>query len=83
MSDDQTALSANRGFATKIVAAYVRRHQIGADQIGSLISTVHQALAGVSAGAKIPHEAAGQSGCAGVKKPAADGLCRTAAGAGG
>ena len=56
MSDDETALSANREFATKIVAAYVRRHQIGADQIGSLISTVHQALAGLG---KPEHEVAG------------------------
>jgi predicted transcriptional regulator len=45
MSDDQPALSANRELATTIVAAYVRRNQIGTDQIGALISTVHQALA--------------------------------------
>ena len=30
---------------TNIVAAYVRRNQIGADQLPVLISTVHQALA--------------------------------------
>src|SRR4029077_5407422 len=48
MSDDQPAVSANRELATRIVAAYVRRHQIGADQIGALISTVHQALASLS-----------------------------------
>ena len=30
---------------TNIVAAYVRRYQIGADQLPTLISTVHQALA--------------------------------------
>ena len=30
---------------TNIVAAYVRRNQIGADQLPILISTVHQALA--------------------------------------
>src|SRR5207237_7491092 len=29
----------------EIVAAYVRRNQIGSDQLGTLISTVHQALA--------------------------------------
>jgi predicted transcriptional regulator len=45
MPDDQPAASANREFATRIVAAYVRRHQIAADQIGGLISNVHQALA--------------------------------------
>jgi predicted transcriptional regulator len=47
MSDDQPAVSANRELAVRIVAAYVRRHQIGADQIGALISNVHQALAGL------------------------------------
>jgi predicted transcriptional regulator len=31
-------------FTAKIVAAYVRRNQVGADQLASLISTVHQAL---------------------------------------
>ena len=47
MSDDQPAVSANRELATRIVAAYVRRNQIGADQIPTLISTVHQALTGL------------------------------------
>ena len=32
---------------TDIVAAYVRRNQIGADQLPALISNVHQALIGV------------------------------------
>jgi predicted transcriptional regulator len=31
-------------FTVKIVAAYVRRNQVAADQLASLISTVHQAL---------------------------------------
>jgi hypothetical protein len=31
-------------FTAKIVASYVRRNQLGADQLSSLISTVHQAL---------------------------------------
>lgn len=35
-----------RRLAAKIVAAYVRRNQIAADQLASLISTVHQALTG-------------------------------------
>ena len=56
MSDDQPHVSANRELATRIVAAYVRRHQIGGDQIGTLISTVHQALAGLG---KAEPEAAG------------------------
>src|SRR4051812_35843951 len=46
MSDDSQSIKFDRELATKIVAAYVRRNQIGADQIGTLISTVHQALAG-------------------------------------
>jgi predicted transcriptional regulator len=33
--------------ATKIVAAYVRGNQVQPDQLASLISTVHQALAGL------------------------------------
>ena len=32
---------------TNIVAAYVRHNQIGADQLPIVISTVHQALAGL------------------------------------
>lgn len=37
----------HRRIATEIVAAYVRRNQIAADQMTALISTVHQALAGL------------------------------------
>jgi predicted transcriptional regulator len=55
MSDDQPAVSANRELATRIVAAFVRRHQIGSDQIPTLISTVHQALAGL--GKPVPEAA--------------------------
>jgi predicted transcriptional regulator len=55
MSDDQPAVSANRELATRIVAAFVRRHQIWADQIPTLISTVHQALAGL--GKPVPEAA--------------------------
>lgn len=46
MPDGSQSTTLGRELATKIVAAYVRRNQIGADQIGTLISTVHQALAG-------------------------------------
>ena len=42
--------------ATEIVAAYVRRNQIGTDQIGTLISAVHQALAGAGKPAEKPEE---------------------------
>lgn len=47
MPEESHSTDVDRELATKIVAAYVRRNQIGADQIGTLISTVHQALAGV------------------------------------
>src|SRR6266403_2215021 len=45
MSDHPPTPSANRELAVTIVAAYVRRNQIGADQLPNLISTIHQALA--------------------------------------
>jgi len=45
MPDHVPPEPANRELATRIVAAYVRRHQIGADQMPALISTIHQALA--------------------------------------
>jgi predicted transcriptional regulator len=44
MTDEPPAASANQELTTEIVAAYVRRNQVGADQLASLISTVHQAL---------------------------------------
>jgi predicted transcriptional regulator len=37
----------DRELTSMIVAAYVRRNQVGADQLATLISTVHQALAGL------------------------------------
>jgi predicted transcriptional regulator len=40
------ASNLDRELTTNIVAAYVRRSQIGADQLPVLISTVHQALVG-------------------------------------
>ncbi len=60
MADDQPTASANRELAARIVAAYVRRNQVGFDQIPALISTVHQAVAGLGkpepedAGRRIP-----------------------------
>jgi predicted transcriptional regulator len=42
MADEQPA-----EFTAKIVAAYVRGNQVPPDQLASLISTVHQALAGL------------------------------------
>src|ERR1041385_4456587 len=54
MSDELQSTTIDRELATKIVAAYVRRNQIGADQIGTLISAVHQALAGAGKPAEKP-----------------------------
>jgi predicted transcriptional regulator len=45
MPDEPPPASANQELTTEIVAAYVRRNQIGTEQLGTLISTVHQALA--------------------------------------
>ena len=44
---DEPPSSLGRGLTSRIVAAYVRQNQIGSDQIGTLISTVHQALTGL------------------------------------
>ncbi len=44
MPDEQRSASADRELATRIVTAYLRHNRLGADQIGVLISTVHQAL---------------------------------------
>jgi predicted transcriptional regulator len=45
MPDEPPAILTNQELTSEIVAAYVRRNQVGTDQLGSLISTVHQALA--------------------------------------
>ena len=42
MPDEPPTTSANRDLAVKIVSAYLRRNQVAGDQIGTLISTVHQ-----------------------------------------
>src|SRR5882757_11504676 len=47
MPDEAPSPTLDRKLTTNIVAAYVRRNQIGADQLPILISTVHQALATV------------------------------------
>ena len=44
MPDDPPSATRERELTTNIVAAYVRRNQIGADQLAVLISTVHQTL---------------------------------------
>jgi predicted transcriptional regulator len=45
MPDEPTTASTSQTLTAEIVAGYVRRNQIGTDQLASLISTVHQALA--------------------------------------
>jgi predicted transcriptional regulator len=45
MPDEPTTASPNQELTAEIVAGYVRRNQIGTDQLPSLIATVHQALA--------------------------------------
>ena len=47
MVDEPPAASLDRELTTIIVAAYVRRNRIGSDQLGMLISTVHQVLVGL------------------------------------
>ena|SRR5271168_3246161 len=44
MTDVPLGAPTNQGLTAEIVAAYVRRNQITTDQLGTLISTVHQAL---------------------------------------
>ena len=44
MQDEQPTASVDRELATQIVAAYVRRNQIGSDQLPALIAAVYQAL---------------------------------------
>jgi predicted transcriptional regulator len=48
MADEQRPASINLESATQIVAAYVRRNQVGSEVLPSLISTVHRALAQLS-----------------------------------
>ncbi len=43
MPDEPPPPTLDRELTTNIVAAYVRHNQIGSDQLGTLISTVHQA----------------------------------------
>jgi predicted transcriptional regulator len=47
MADEPPSTSINRELTSTIVVAYVRQNQIGSDQLGMLISTVHQALSGL------------------------------------
>ena len=44
MSDESPTASPNRDLAVQVVSAYLQRNQVAADQLATLISTVHQAL---------------------------------------
>jgi predicted transcriptional regulator len=57
MPEEPQAAPTNQELTAEIVSAYVRRNQIGADQLASLISSVHQALANLgNPVAEIPGE---------------------------
>ena len=47
MADEPLSASLDRELTSMIVAAYVRQNQIASDQLGTLISTVRQALVGL------------------------------------
>ena len=47
MPEESPSASINRELTAKISAAYVRWNEIGSDQLATLISTVHGALAGL------------------------------------
>ena len=47
MADQPSSPILNRELTSTIVAAYVRQNQITPDQLGTLISTVHQVLTGL------------------------------------
>jgi predicted transcriptional regulator len=47
MPDETPSASLDRELTSAIVAAYMRCNQIGSDQLGALISTVHQTIAGL------------------------------------
>jgi hypothetical protein len=47
MPDEPPSTSINRELTANIVAAYIRKNQIASDQLGMLISTVHQVLVGL------------------------------------
>jgi predicted transcriptional regulator len=47
MPDEPPPSVVTRALASKIVAAYVRRNEIGADEMPSLIATVYRALVGL------------------------------------
>jgi predicted transcriptional regulator len=47
MPEEPPSSTLDRELTSTIVAAYVRQNQITSDQLGALISTVHQALSGL------------------------------------
>ena len=57
MPNEPPSRSSDREFATRIVAAYVRRNQIALDQLPTLLATVHRAIGDLS---KPPAEPTGE-----------------------
>jgi predicted transcriptional regulator len=55
MADDNNA-TRNRLLAAQIVGAYLRHNQVAADQLPSVISTVHEALSGLGKPAEVAVE---------------------------
>jgi predicted transcriptional regulator len=55
MPDDNSA-TLNRLLAAQIVGAYLRHNQVAADQLPSVISTVHEALSGLDKQAEVAVE---------------------------
>ena len=47
MPEETPSVSANRELTTEIVAAYVRPNKVASDQLATVISTVHEAFAGL------------------------------------
>jgi predicted transcriptional regulator len=54
MPDDLPSTSTNRELAVKVVSAYLRRNQVGADQIGGVISTIYAAFGQLGTPAREP-----------------------------
>ena len=48
MADDSSAQNVDRGLVAEIVSSYVAKNSIAADQVASLIATVHRTLSGLA-----------------------------------
>ena len=54
MADESSAQKVDRGLVVAIVCGYVAKNSIAADQLGSLITTVHRALSNIGVTAPPP-----------------------------